>query len=172
VLHCKTKPGAAQGPVFESIGGPRTSDTAYCHSPFARRRRGRSSRIRRRIPTLGEGPGPGEFCAESLFGGRKADMVVGLWDRRTLPLECQVSNSATNSIQRLNNDAAVKAVEWRREFGEPQVVPAAVLSGGFKLRHLEYAQERGLALFWAHDLHALLDWIERTHGGPPAGRAR
>jgi len=33
-------------------------------------------------------------CGESLFGGRKADIVVGLWDRRALPLERPVSPGA------------------------------------------------------------------------------
>jgi hypothetical protein len=79
-----------------------------------------------------------------------------------MPLECKVSNSATNSIKRLNNDAAVKATEWIAQFGTAGVVPAAVLSGVFNLRHLEYAQDRGLAIFWAHSLHHLSDWIAET----------
>jgi hypothetical protein len=41
-------------------------------------------------------------------------------------------------------------------------VPAAVLSGVYKLHNLEDAQNRGLALFWAHDLKALTDWIATT----------
>jgi hypothetical protein len=119
----------------------------------------------RRINTLAEAPGPGEFCMESLFGTRKADIVIGLWDRRTMPLECKVSNSETNSIKRLKNDAAIKAETWRHEFGDLQVVPSAVLSGVYKLRHLEEVQNRGLTLFWAHALQGLLDWIERTRPG-------
>ena len=43
--------------------------------------------------------------------------MIGLWDGRKMPLECTVSNSELNSIKRLNNDAAVKAVEWVKEFG-------------------------------------------------------
>lgn len=34
-----------------------------------------------RIAVLNDAPSPGEFCAESELGGRKADVVVGLWDR-------------------------------------------------------------------------------------------
>ena len=116
----------------------------------------------RAIRTLEDAPGPGEFCVEVDFGGRKADLVVGLWDRRRMPLECKVSNSMTNSFKRVNNDAAVKAVGWLRAFGEDQVVPAAVLSGVFKPASLESAQARGLTLFWAHRLGDLIDWIERT----------
>lgn len=79
-----------------------------------------------------------------------------------MPIECKVSNSATNSIKRLNNDAAVKAGAWRNEFGELQVVPAAVLSGVYKLRNLNDAQRTGLTLFWVHDLDRLLEFIDQT----------
>jgi hypothetical protein len=65
-------------------------------------------------------------------------------------------------VKRLNNDAAAKAEVWRQDFGAQQVVPAAVLSGVYKLHNLENAQERGLTLFWAHDLQPMLDWLHRT----------
>lgn len=119
----------------------------------------------RRITQLADAPAAGEFCRETMFGSRKADLVVGLWDGRKMPLECKVSNSTLNSIKRLNNDAAVKAVEWVRDFGSRGVVPAAVLSGVFKRAHLEYAQERGLSLFWAHDLGELTRWVAGTRPG-------
>ena len=109
-----------------------------------------------------DAPGPGEFCAESAVAGRKADLVVGLYDRRTMPLECKVSNSTTNSVKRLNNDAAVKAVRWLAELGTRQVVPTAVLAGVYNTHNLVDAQEHGLTLFWAHDLDALVAWIAST----------
>jgi len=116
----------------------------------------------RPVCTLNDAPAPGEFCMESLLGERKADIIVGLWNRRVMPIECKVSNSATNSIKRLNNDAAAKAQAWRQDFGASQVVPAAVLSGVFKLRNLEEAQNRHLTIFWAHSLDELLRFIART----------
>ncbi|MDX9971507.1 MAG: XamI family restriction endonuclease [FCB group bacterium] len=116
----------------------------------------------RTINVLSEAPEPGSFCRESMFGTRKADIVLGLWDRRVMPIECKVSNSALNSIKRLNNDAAVKAESWRREFGELQVVSSAVLSGVYGLAHLEIAQQRGLTLFWAHALDELGVWAAST----------
>jgi hypothetical protein len=122
----------------------------------------------REVKTFADAPAPGEFCGESLLGNRKADFIVRLWDNRTMPLECKVSNSSTNSVKRLNNDAAIKAEIWRKDFGATQVVPAAVLSGVYKLHNLQEAQERGLALFWAHDLKTLTDWIEQTRN---AGKA-
>jgi hypothetical protein len=117
---------------------------------------------RRRITTIADAPEPGEFCAESYVGNRKADFVVRLWDKRIMPIECKVSNSATNSVKRLNNDAAAKAEAWLKDFGTRQIVPTAVLGGVYKLRNLQDAQDRGLALFWAHDLKALTDWVEST----------
>jgi hypothetical protein len=114
------------------------------------------------IRTLEEAPGPGEFCTERTFGDRKADLVVGLWDRRRMPLECKASNSATNSYKRVNHEAAGKAETWLQDFGRSQVVPAAVLSGVFKRANLEDAQARGLTLLWAHRLDDMLSWIGRT----------
>lgn len=89
-------------------------------------------------------------------------MLVGLWDRRVMAIECKVSNSATNSVKRLNNDAAAKAGSWPKDFGTVQVVPVAVLSGVFKRHNLSDAQRRGLTLFWAHDLSTMMDSIHAT----------
>ena len=87
-----------------------------------------------------------------------------------MALECKVSNSSTNSIKRLNNDAAVKAQTWRREFGTEQVVTAAVLDGVYALRNLIDAQEKGLTIFWAHDLRSMLQWMHGTK--PDSGESR
>ena len=107
------------------------------------------------INTIVRGPQEMQFCSECQLGERKADVVVRLHDTRLMALECKVSNSSTNSVKRLNNDAAVKAEYWLKEFGTSQVVPAAVLAGVFKVINLEQAQRRGLSMFWSHDLDKL-----------------
>jgi hypothetical protein len=117
----------------------------------------------RTIETLVDAPGSGEYCSESNLGGRKADVIVRLWDGRVLAIECKVSNSSVNSIKRLNNDAVAKAEDWIEKFGTRQIVPAAVLSGVFKIPHLLSAQSRGLTLFWAHKLETLTTWIAATN---------
>ncbi len=114
----------------------------------------------RTIATLDDAPEVGKFCSESLLGGRKADVVVRLHDRRVLAIECKVSNSSTNSIKRLNNDAAVKAVAWIKEFGTRQLVPSAMLAGVFKLRNLLDAQSKGMTLWWAHDPARFQNWVK------------
>ncbi|WP_419842895.1 XamI family restriction endonuclease [Candidatus Poriferisodalis sp.] len=116
----------------------------------------------REVRTPRHAPGRGEFCAECLVAGRKADVVVGLHDGRVMPIECKVSNSSTNSVKRLNNDAAAKAAEWIRAFGDQGVVPTAVLSGVFETRNLVQAQESGLTIFWAHDLAPLSEFVGAT----------
>ena len=116
----------------------------------------------REISTLHNAPAAGAFCGESLFGTRKADIVIRLWDHRVMALECKVSNSSTNSVKRLNNDAAVKAGVWIDEFGTAQTVPAAMLAGVFKRHNLEQAQDRGLTIWWSHDLDQMVSWIEHT----------
>jgi hypothetical protein len=116
----------------------------------------------RPVTTTHDGPKPGQFCRESLFGTSKADFLIGLWDKRIMAVECKVSNSSTNSFKRLNHEAAGKAEKWIHEFGALNVVPVAVLSGVYNIRNLMGAQSRGLTLYWAHDLNELLDWIEAT----------
>jgi XamI restriction endonuclease len=116
----------------------------------------------RTIATLTQAPAPGEFCAETMLGTRKADFVVGLWDQRVMPIECKVSNSSVNSIKRLNNDAAIKAANWYEEFGRLQVVPTAVIGGVFKLKNLRAAQTGGLIIIWSHQLDSLTNWIATT----------
>ena len=105
---------------------------------------------------------PGQFCSESLVGSRKADIPIRLWDGRVMPVECKVSNSGTNSIKRLNNDAAVKAKRWIDEFGNMLVIPTAVISGVFKMKNLKDAQDDGLTIYWAHSLDQMMEWIEQT----------
>lgn len=116
----------------------------------------------RAINNTSNAPAPGQYCREALLGSRKADVIVRLWDGRILPIECKVSNSSTNSVKRLNNDAAVKATIWTREFGEVNVVPSAVVSGVFKVRNLVNAQKDRLTIFWSHNLEALGEFIEET----------
>jgi len=111
------------------------------------------------ISTIVEGPRLGEFCGESKLGNRKADIVLRLNDTRLMPIECKVSNSALNSVKRINNDAAAKAAEWLKTFGTNQVVPTAVIRGVFKVINLLQAQEAGLTIFWSHDLKKLGNFI-------------
>ncbi|MCY3730666.1 MAG: XamI family restriction endonuclease [Chloroflexi bacterium] len=117
----------------------------------------------RPIPTVFAAPDVGRFTGECVVGAsRKADIVVRMWDGRIMPIECKVSNSELNSIKRLTNDAAVKARVWIDDLGRNNVVPVAVLSGVFGIRHLVEAQDRGLTLFWAHSLGELISFVSAT----------
>ena len=114
----------------------------------------------REIPNLEAAPGPGEFCGESKLGDAKADVVIRLHDRRVMPVECKVSNSAVNSFKRINHEAAGKARDWLGGFGRRQIVPGAVISGVFNPANLETAQSEGLSLYWGHRLSDLTNFVE------------
>ncbi|MCX6952799.1 MAG: XamI family restriction endonuclease [Verrucomicrobia bacterium] len=114
------------------------------------------------IATLVSGPQAGQFCGECKLGSRKGDVIVRLHDTRLMPCECKVSNSETNSVKRVVNDAAAKATSWNLEYGLRQVVPAAVIGGCFNPRNLLQAQDAGLTIFWAHDLAKLGEFIATT----------
>lgn len=116
----------------------------------------------RHMNNLRDAPKVGEFCGEAKLCGRKADITIGLYDGRVMPIECKVSNSFVNSIKRLNNDAAAKAEGWRNDLGTKNVIPVAVIGGLYQIRHMLSAQERGLSIIWAHEMKPLLDFIEST----------
>lgn len=114
---------------------------------------------RRPIRQPHQAPAPGEFCSESVFGPTRADIIVRLHDQRIMPIECKVSNSAVNSFKRVNHEAANKATQWLTAFGRSTTVPAAVLSGVFNPENLVVAQDAGLAIFWAHRLEDLAEFL-------------
>lgn len=116
----------------------------------------------RDMPLLDAAPAPGEFCGESKLGDTRADLVVRLYDRRAMPVECKASNSAVNSFKRLNHEAVGKARAWLAGFGGRQIVPCSVISGVFNPANLETAQAEGLALVWSHRLDDLAEFIEAT----------
>lgn len=64
---------------------------------------------RRPISNLRDAPDPGQCCSECKLGSSRADMVVGLHDRRVLAIECKASNSEVNSFKRINHEAVGKA---------------------------------------------------------------
>jgi hypothetical protein len=121
---------------------------------------------RRTVRNLSDAPDIGMFCGESQFGSGKADIVIRLYDGRVMPTEAKVSNSSTNSVKRLNRDAAAKAYQWTQEFGPRNIVPAAVLAGVFKTHNLRSAQDQdNLTIFWAHNLDAMIQFIDSTKLG-------
>jgi XamI restriction endonuclease. len=103
---------------------------------------------------------PGSFKKGFQFEGKQCDILVRLHDERFLAIECKSSNSAVNSVKRLN-DVNEKADVWRKERGA-KVVTAAVIAGVFGLADLEKAQQKGVFLFWEHDLTPLLDYVSAT----------
>ena len=102
----------------------------------------------------------GSFKRGVKFEGKQCDVLVRLFDERFLAVECKSSNSAVNSIKRLN-DVSDKAQVWKAARGA-KVVTAAVLAGVFDLQNLDTAQDKGVFLFWEHDLKPLKTYVVAT----------
>ena len=115
----------------------------------------------RTVATTSDSPRLGEFCRESVFAGRRADFLIGLWDNRLMVLECRLSSSPLHLGRRLRDEAGVKAAHWIDAYGAPIVI-AVVLSGIFRLSDLVAVQASGVGLFWSHHISDLTDWINQT----------
>lgn len=113
----------------------------------------------RDMPLLDAAPAPGEFCGEAKLGDTRADIVVRLHDGRVMAVECKTSNSAVNSVKRVNREAVGKAREWIAEFGQRAIVPCAVIGGVFNPANLQTAQEGDLAIIWSHRLSDLASFV-------------
>lgn len=117
---------------------------------------------RRKIETMADMPGEGEFYPESKVVSRKGDFVVRLHDGRILILECKSSNSELNSIKRLNNDTVAKAQLWRDRLGKSHIVAAVMVAGVYKLEQLAAVQSDDLYLFWSHQMAGFTDFVNST----------
>ena len=104
---------------------------------------------------------PGTFCREASVVGQKCDVPVRLRDGRMLLIECQVSNSGTNSVKRLVREVGGKAPAWRDQIGRGQCFTAAVLAGVYSMKSLTTARdEKGIVVFWEHNLDVLGDFVD------------
>jgi hypothetical protein len=104
----------------------------------------------------------GSYARETEVARIKCDVPVRLYDGRLLLIECKVSNTATNSVKRLNRECGDKAGKWRDKFGA-MTICAAVLAGVYRQVNLTKAQDDdGLVLFWDHDLAPLEDFLLRA----------
>lgn len=113
---------------------------------------------------------PGTFGHRVDILGSECDIPVRLSDGRLLAIEGKVSNSEVNSIKRLNREVGDKASTWRDEFGDV-VIPAALLSGLYKLNYLKDAQDtKQITIFWDHNLDSLIDFIAKVERGESGGR--
>ena len=105
---------------------------------------------------------PGKFAKQIEIKTAKCDVAVRLLDGRLLVIECKASNSYVNSIKRLIRETGGTAIKWLDEFGE-QIIPCAVLSGIYKLKNLQDAQqEYNITIFWEHKLESLRDFLKKS----------
>lgn len=92
---------------------------------------------------------------------QKVDIACGLSRTSVLAMECKVTNDATNSVKRIN-DIIKKADAWQRHWGN-FVVTAALLQGVIKDSDVQRLADRGVEVFWSHNLPAFNAWLaDRT----------
>jgi hypothetical protein len=100
------------------------------------------------------------FAAEN-GSYQEVDIACGLSRTSVLAMECKVTNDETNSVKRIN-DIIKKADAWQRHWGN-FVVTAALLQGVIKDSDVQRLADRGVEVFWSHDLPAFNTWLqERT----------
>lgn len=102
----------------------------------------------------------GFFMRESRLADEKCDIPTRLSDGRLLAVECKVSNTSINSVKRVLRETGGKALKWRQNYGDRQVLTAIVLSGVFKSSDILKAQsEFGIFVVFDHDLSRLTDFV-------------
>ncbi|HET6352414.1 MAG TPA: XamI family restriction endonuclease [Coriobacteriia bacterium] len=104
--------------------------------------------------------GPGECVHNTKLDGKQCDVLARLHDKRLLAIECKASNSAVNSIKRLN-EVADKATVWNVARGQ-QVITAAVVSGILGASTVDDAFDKDFWVFWEYDLGQLTEFVLRT----------
>jgi hypothetical protein len=101
------------------------------------------------------------FAAEN-GSFQEVDVACGLSRTSVLAMECKVTNDETNSVKRIN-DIIKKADAWQRHWGN-FVVTAALLQGVIKDSDVQRLADRGIEVFWSHDLPAINAWLANRTG--------
>jgi len=98
---------------------------------------------------------------EVSFGPKRADVIAIMWDNRVIPIECNVSNSAKDSLKSLNITVA-KMKAWNLAFGDSNIAPSVMLGGVYSIENIMSAQADGLLIFWSHRVEDLGAFVEST----------
>lgn len=104
---------------------------------------------------------PGTYTRERRVAAAKCDVPSRLHDKRLFAVECKVSNGPKNGWKRVNREVGGKAEGWRSHFGQ-DTLTGVVLAGVFDLACLRTAQDRGVSIFWEHDLSPLGEFVTAT----------
>jgi hypothetical protein len=103
--------------------------------------------------------GKGTFCTECVLHGMKCDVPVRLPDGLLMPIECKVNSGQKNGWKRVSREVEGKAARWREKFGSASVVIGIMLDGNFDLGTLTRFQGEGYFIFWGHDPHRLVEFV-------------
>jgi XamI restriction endonuclease len=101
----------------------------------------------------------GTFSVECVLHGMKCDVPVRLPDGLLMPIECKVNSGQKNGWKRVSREVEGKAARWREKFGSASVVIGIMLDGNFDLGTLTRFQDEGYFIFWGHDPHRLVEFV-------------
>lgn len=88
---------------------------------------------------------------------QEVDIACGLPKTYVLAMECKVTNDETNSVKRIN-DVLKKAAAWKEHWGT-FVTTAALLQGVIAPKDVQRLSDRGVEVFWSHDLDTFSSWL-------------
>ncbi len=115
----------------------------------------------RSLDTRGDLP-PLHYSYKTRFategGSQEVDLALGLHGVVVLAMECKVSNDKTNSIKRIN-DVVKKAVAWKDHWAR-FVRTAALLQGVINPSDVHRLLDKGVDVFWSHDLARFETWLD------------
>lgn len=106
---------------------------------------------------------PKHFIQKTLFATgttapHEVDIACGLKGSFVTAMECKVTNDTTNSIKRVN-DVLKKHEAWKSHWGN-FVETAALLQGVIRPKDVQRLTDKGVHVFWSHDLNTFSKWIQ------------
>jgi hypothetical protein len=98
------------------------------------------------------------LCRTTALSPGEVDIALGVSKGLILAMECKVTNDPTNSVKR-TDDVLKKHSAWKPAWGT-LIETAAVMQGAIKYKSIEKLLERGVHVFWSHDLAPFEAWIQ------------
>jgi hypothetical protein len=98
------------------------------------------------------------LCRTTAQSPGEVDIAMGVSNQLILAMECKVTNDPTNSVKR-TDDVLKKHNAWKPAWGT-LIETAALMQGVITYKSIEKLLERGIHVFWSHDLAPFEAWLQ------------
>lgn len=98
------------------------------------------------------------LCRTTAQSPGEVDIAMGVSNQLILAMECKVTNDPTNSVKR-TDDVLKKHNAWKPAWGT-LIETAALMQGVITYKSIEKLLERGIHVFWSHDLAPFEEWLQ------------